>query len=90
MVVCEGVEPRESPRTPSILGALNNPATELESKVTYVIGKRGLISMKVQRMGDDKIEQGKFMRDLYQGATHKGTSSCSEGIIPRCGPATYG
>jgi hypothetical protein len=51
------------------IGPLNNQATELVSKVKSVVGKRGLISMKLQRMGDDKTEQGKFMRDLYQGAT---------------------
>lgn len=48
------------------IGPLNNQATELESRVTSVVGKRGLISMKLQRMCDDKTEQGKFMRDLYQ------------------------
>lgn len=51
------------------MGPLNNKATELVSKVTSVVGKRGLISMKLQRVGDDKTEQGKFMRDLYQKAT---------------------
>jgi hypothetical protein len=51
------------------IGPLNNQATELESKVTSVVGKRGLISMKLQRVDDDKTEQGKFMRDLCQGAT---------------------
>ena len=72
------------------IGPRNNQATKLVSKVTSVVGKRGLISMKLQRMGDDKTEQGKFMRDLLvQRAFYHDASLRAIDLISLLGWAGY-